>query len=65
MDLDTGFETRILELSAEGGNFESFYPAARIRLIDVPMIELRAAEQRIVEDLESGDLPSIACNDPD
>lgn len=41
-DLDAGMELSVVELSADGGDFESFYPIGALRMIDAPVIALEA-----------------------
>jgi hypothetical protein len=46
-DLDAGLELPVVELSANGGDFESFYPINALRMIDAPMIELEAPSSEL------------------
>lgn len=42
-ELEGETEVSVVELSASGGDFQSFYPTSSLRLVDIPMIELEAA----------------------
>lgn len=46
-DLDVAPNAQVVEISASGGDFESFYPASALTMIDIPTIELNAVQMEM------------------
>jgi len=53
MDLNGNSASDIVEISADGGDFESYYPTSMLRMIDMPMIEMAAGRREIEQELKS------------